>query len=247
METVVQKGSRGRKLYAIIVSVVAVLSVAAFLVVFFHAGYHTKILQKLGLKEKTAGTNHALLAWENCLEQMHYDTDIVFFGDSITYMSNFSACFPDVQIVNLGYSGDTLAGMAARVSMVQAVNPEKIFLMGGINGLTDANLAQSVNQYARLLDSLQESLPEAQIYIQSVLPVGKGKQTALMCRNSTIVAFNRQLQMLAQERGLHYIELYTLYEKDGQLNPSFSEDGIHIKPEAYTAWEGAIRPFITHN
>lgn len=54
------------KLYAIIVTVITLLSIAAFLVVFIHAGYHTKVLVKLGLKEKTASTNYSLLAWENC-------------------------------------------------------------------------------------------------------------------------------------------------------------------------------------
>ena len=104
------RSSRPLKLYAVAVTAIMLLILAAFLVVFTHAGYHTKVLVKLGLKEPVVKTNHALLAWENCLEKLDYDADVVFFGDSITYQSDFQ--HPGLKIVNLGYSGDTLSGIA---------------------------------------------------------------------------------------------------------------------------------------
>lgn len=236
--------SRFLKVYAVIITAAALLILAAFAVVFIHAGYHTKVLVKLGLQEPVPKTNHAVLAWENCLEKMDHDADVVFFGDSITYESNFQ--HPGLKIVNLGYSGDTLVGMAARIPMVQAVSPEKVFLLGGINGLTDANLSQSAQQYEALLDQLQAALPDAQIYIQSVLPVSKEKETSLtnICHNETIVAFNKLLEEMAARRGHVYIDIHSLYCRNGELDPQLTYDGLHLQKHAYEQWEAAVKPYL---
>lgn len=238
--------SRPLKLYSIIVTAVALLLLAAFLVVFIHAGYHTKVLVKLGLQEPVVKTNHALLAWENCLNKMDYDADVVFFGDSITYESDFSAQHPQLKIVNLGYSGDTLSGMISRIPMVQAVSPEKVFILGGINGLTDANISQTAQQYESLLDQLQEALPDTEIYIQSVLPISKEKETSLtnICHNETIVAFNKLLEEMAAQRGLVYIDIHSLYYLDGELDPQLTYDGLHLQQQAYEKWENAVKPYL---
>ncbi len=230
-------------LYSICITVVAILLLIAFLVLFFHAGYHTKILVKLGLAEPASAPNYALVAWENCLRKLNYDADVVFLGDSLTRASHFSAAFPECKIVNLGYTGDSLEGMKDRISMVQAVKPEKIFVMGGINGLKDTKWEQSLVEYNELITELKKAMPEAQIYIQSVLPIADYKESSI-CSNSTIVTFNAELQKTAQEQGLIYIDLYALYEQDGQLNPALTTDGLHLLPEAYSLWADAIAPFL---
>lgn len=244
MNNLQQKTTNRWKLFSVIVSVIALLSIAAFLLVFFHADYHTKVLVKLGLKEKTAATNYAVLAWNNCLQKLDYDADVVFFGDSITADSDFSTAFPNQNIINLGYGGDTLTGMINRVSMLQAVAPEKIFLLGGINGLTDANIDQAEKQYKKLVADIRSALPDATLYIQSVLPVSQSKEVTLKCHNTTIAAFNTRLEQLAQEQGATYVDLYTLYEKGGQLNPEFTPDGVHLLEDAYGLWKNAISQYI---
>lgn len=238
------RSSRPLKFYAVAVTAVMLLILAAFLVVFTHAGYHTKVLVKLGLKEPVVKTNHALLAWENCLEKLDYDADVVFFGDSITYQSDFQ--HPGLKIVNLGYSGDTLSGMTGRIPMVQAVNPEKVFVLGGINGLTDANLSQTADLYENLLDQLRQALPDARIYVQSILPVAKEREATLtnICHNETIVAFNERLEEMAAQRGLTYIDIHSLYYCDGQLDSAVTSDGLHLEPHAYEKWEAAIKPYL---
>lgn len=45
---------------------------------FFHGYYDTKILVKLGLKERTVETNWAVVGWNNTVEKLDYDADIVF-------------------------------------------------------------------------------------------------------------------------------------------------------------------------
>jgi len=235
--------SSKKRLYSTVTTIAAVLLLVAFLALFFHGGYHTKILVKLGLQEQNAVPDYALLGWEDCLKKMNYDADAVFLGNSITRGSDFAASFEGLKIVNLGYSGDSLKGMTSRVGMVQAVSPEKVFVMGGINGLRDGACEQSLDEYQKLIDALKSALPDAEIYVQSVLPISDYKEKSV-CTNKTISIFNSGLQKIATEQGLVYVDLYSLYEKGGQLNPALTKDGIHLKSEAYSLWEEAVEPLL---
>lgn len=234
---------RIRNVYGIVVSLIAALFLAAFLVVFIHAGYHNKVLAKLGIKDAPRTTNWAVYAWNNCLTRLEYDADIAFFGDSITANGNFEKRFDAYNVINLGYPGDTIAGMIDRVAMVAAVNPEIVFVHGGINGLTNMNYDNRLAEYAVLLDTLSEQVPDATIYVQSVLPISKEKELSV-CSNETIVKYNNHLRVLCEERKLTYIDLHSLYVQDGILNPALAKDGVHLKEHAYTVWENAIAPYI---
>jgi len=242
-----EMGYKRLKIYAGLVTAAAVLASAAFLAVFFHGGYDTKILVKLGLKEREPEVNQAarqaVSSWTHTLEKMDYDSEIVFFGDSITEGSDFREYFPDRRIVNLGYSGDMLTGMIDRVPMVRAVSPEKVFLLGGINGLHDTNVEECAANYAVLLDKLREAVPEAEIYAQSVLPMSAEKEEEF-CHNTAIQELNEQIKALAGERGMIYVDLYSLYEADGVMNPELTTDGVHLRPEAYERWAEAIREYV---
>lgn len=74
---------------------------------------------------------------------MDYDADIVFFGDSITRGDQWRDAFPEETVVNLGRSGASVIGMTNRVDMIASVKPEKVFLIGEINSLTDKKVAIS--------------------------------------------------------------------------------------------------------
>ncbi len=234
---------RKMNVYGIVSSAIAALFLAAFLVVFIHAGYHNKVLAKLGIKDAPRTTNWAVYAWNNCLTRLDYDADIAFLGDSITAGGNFEKRFNTYDVINLGYPGDTIAGMIDRVAMVAAVNPEILFVHGGINGLTNMNYENRLAQYAVLLDTLIEQVPDTTIYVQSVLPISKKKELSI-CSNETIVKYNNHLRVLCEERNLTYIDLHSSYVQDGILNPALTNDGVHLNEDAYTAWEDAIAQYI---
>lgn len=243
METEKKRQSKKLKIYAIIATTIILLILAAFILVFHHAGYDEKLFVKLGFKEQTSKINEAVLSWERCLEKLEYDADVVFFGDSITCLGDFQKYFPNIKICNLGHGGDSLSGMINRISMIQSVNPEKVFLLGGINGLTDLNLDNCVSKYAQLLDLLEESLPDTKIYIQSVLPISSSRELS-MCHNTTIARFNAEIKKLAEAHEMEYINLYSLYELNGEMNSELTLDGVHIKPEAYDLWAEKISKYI---
>ncbi len=230
-------------LYAIIATILAILFLAAFIFVFIRAGYLTKVLVKLGLKESTVSTNWTAFSWDSCLKKLNYKADIAFFGDSITRGGDFHEYFKDYKIINLGCTGDNLQAILNRVSMVESVAPEKVFLMGGVNALTDFNHDKCVEKYDELITALEKSVPNATIYIQSVLPISKEKESSV-CKNSSIIEFNKSLKSLAEKHKLVYIDLHSLYYLNGEINPSLTKEGVHLQPDAYHLWKDAIKNYI---
>ena len=231
------------KFYSVCITAVCLLSIFALGFLLHREGYDEKLLVKLGLKEPVSQGDWAVGGWNNTLMKMDYDADIVFLGDSITAASDFRAYFPNRKIVNLGYHGDTLVGMIDRVPGVAAVSPEKVFVMGGINGLTDLNADICLNTYSQLLDELAEALPESQIYVQSTLPIAAVRER-YGCSNRTIADFNQALDTMAQQRGMTFVDLHSLYSKGGEMDPEYSYDGLHLLSQAYALWADAITPYI---
>lgn len=182
-------------------------------------------------------------SWTNTLKKMRIDCDIVFFGNSITCGSDFQADFPDKKIINLGLSGDILPGMMDRLAMVECVHPKKIFIMAGTNDLGHVSVEQYLARYRKLIGKLKEDLPETKVYLQSVLPINTDMRPDCDY-NDKILEANKAVRSLAEEYGCTFIDLYHLYEKDGQMNKELTKDGVHLKPQAYSLWANAITKYI---
>ena len=113
--------------------------------------------------------------------------------------------------------------------------------MAGINGLRQQQIAEFEYWYATLVDSIQDAVPEAELYIESILPVARFSD---YCDNAKIREANAILQRLATERNIPYIDLYNAYAKDGVLSDDMTYDGLHLKIEAYSVWYKTIRDVI---
>ena len=206
-------------------------------------------LQRLGLVQKNA-ENHqdywCIRGWTNTLEKLDLDVDVVFFGNSITAGSDFRSYFPNVSICNLGYPGDNTEGMSFRAGQIRSVHPEKVFVMAGINGLSWQSEQLFKDNYSAMLDSIINAVPQAQIYVQSILPVNPNMgQNTYKGRTDKIVRANKIVQELAEQRKCVYIDLYTLYaDKNGLMPEELTRDGVHLKPSAYSIWADAIRQYI---
>ncbi len=229
---------------ALLLAALCALLLAALLALFLHGNYGRKLLSKLDLRNPLPSEASALRGWANTLEKSSYDADVAFLGDSMIQRGDFRPYFPGTEICNLGLSRDTIEGMLRRVPAVAAVNPELVFVEGGVNGLGDASVDAVLDQYARLLDSLREALPDARIVVQGCTPLSKQCERIFACDNGTIRKFNEGVRELAGERGLPFVELYDLYERDGFIDPDVTPDGVHLLSEAYAPWAERIRPYI---
>lgn len=180
-------------------------------------------------------------SWNNCINKMDMQADVVFFGDSETAGGDFQKAFPSVKSINLGYIGEDTKGMLRRVDAIAAVRPRKIFMMAGINGLRQQSMEEFEYWYATLVDSIQDAVPEAELYIESILPVARYSD---YCDNAKIRDANAVLQRLATERNIPFVDLYNAYAKDGVLPDEMTYDGLHLTIEAYSVWYHMTAPYV---
>ena len=70
--------------------------------------------------------------------------------------------------------------MLLRTNQIKAVNPEKVFVMAGINGLLIQTEQKFTEKYATLVDSIKLAVPTAKIYLQSILPVNPSMKSGIV-------------------------------------------------------------------
>lgn len=183
------------------------------------------------------------VGWTNCLKKMDIDVDIVFYGNSITRQSDFQKCYSDKKICNLGLGGDNLDGLFRRIEMVKTVRPEKVFFLGGINDSKWISPDSFTVKYERIVKAMRDSLPGTIIYLQSILPVNH-KVYDKYADNEKIKRLNDSIKCIAVRNKTEYINIYSLYERDGEMPDSLTIDGIHLKPVHYKRWADALRTYV---
>lgn len=216
---------------------------ALYYVVFVRTDFSKRMMAKINHKPYVPERRDTdcVASWNNCMSKLDMAVDVVFFGDSETAGGDFQKAFPSVKSINLGYIGEDTKGMLRRVEAIAAVQPKKIFLMAGINGLRQQQIAEFEYWYVTLVDSIQDAVPEAELYIESILPVARYSD---YCDNAKIRDANAILQRLATERNIPYIDLYNAYAQDGALPDDMSYDGLHLLDEAYSVWYHITAPYV---
>lgn len=212
-------------------------------VTFYATDLSQRIGTKLGLCQyvPARADNDCVDSWNNCIKKLDMKVDVVFFGDSHTAGGDFQKAFPDVKSLNLGYIGEDIKGMLRRAEAIAAVQPKKIFLMAGINGLKDQSLSDFKYWYTALVDSIRTAVPNAELYIESILPVTASSD---YCDNVKIREANKIVQHIAHERNITYIDLHTAYADKETLPENMSYDGLHLADDAYNIWYEAIKAFV---
>ena len=213
--------------------------------------YKTNLVQRVGVKLGVIESKPidrpdywCIRGWNNTLKKMNVDFDVVFFGNSITCGSSFHEYFPDISICNLGYPGDALDGMMLRVEQIKAVNPKKVFIMAGINGLQYQPLNVFKNKYERLVKAIKTDNPETKVYLQSILPVNNELANNRYASNEKINDANAVIMDIANDNDCVYVNVNNLYIKDGELDPLVTKDGVHLLPDAYDKWADLLKLYI---
>ena len=108
--------------------------------------------------------------------------------------------------------------------------------------------AEVVANVRKIVERFQSESPRTKLYVQSVFPVNDSfkKYAAKHGRHDAdIVAVNKGLQALCAEKGIVYIDLWTLLaDKNGKLRADLTNDGLHLMGEGYIVWRDAVLPYV---
>lgn len=176
-------------------------------------------------------------------------SDIVFLGNSITDGCEWAELFNNRHIKNRGISGDRSSWMLDRLDPIVGGQPRKLFLLIGTNDLAAGTpAAEVVANVRKIVERFQSESPRTKLYVQSVFPVNDSfkKYAAKHGRHDAdIVAVNKGLQALCAEKGIVYIDLWTLLaDKNGKLRADLTNDGLHLMGEGYIVWRDAVLPYV---
>jgi lysophospholipase L1-like esterase len=168
---------------------------------------------------------------------------IILVGDSLTEIGPWSELLPDIRFRNRGISGDTTRGVLNRLNDIIETEPEKIFLLIGINDLkTRVPLEETISNYAQILDELQRGCPHAIIYPQSLLPTHNDLFGA---NYEEVEELNEGISTLAKARKLEFLDLYPKFTiHDNQPDPACFVDGLHLTAEGYLRWAKLLAHYV---
>ena len=117
----------------------------------------------------------------------------------------------------------------------------KVYISLGINELGYYNDEGFRDEYAAFLDAVREIQPDAQIYIQRLIPVNpekcKANKQADWLTNERIALYNGIISQLAQDKQVYLLDPgQAMVDDQGEMPYEATVDGLHFKREWYKKW-----------
>jgi CubicO group peptidase (beta-lactamase class C family)/lysophospholipase L1-like esterase len=170
--------------------------------------------------------------------------DVVMLGNSITEMGrdwNERLGTAQPHLVNRGISGDVTTGVYDRLHQILPGHPAKLFLMIGINDVSQqASVDTIVANIRQIVERVQRESPATRLYLQSLLPIDESfdRYKGLAGKTDTVPEINRRLEALAAEKGIRFINLFPLFTVKGTnvMRRDVTFDGLHLNDEGYKIW-----------
>lgn len=187
-----------------------------------------------------------------------YLSDCIFVGDSIStgfsgygFVSEknvFAKTSMRIDLIN-NTPLDTFYGNVLVIDALKSANPKNIYIMLGSNGMGWIDDSKMIDDYSRFIDDIQSSLPSASVYIMSIPPVTAERELKPTVEdgkilNSDINEYNSLLLDLANQKGVHYIDVNSaLADSSGRLPSDVSTDGMHFDKNTYVK---VVEYILTH-
>ena len=179
---------------------------------------------------------------------MEYFSDAVFLGDSRTEglylygnMTEGDFLYAVGATVESVFTKPTQTTDAGKVPMLDALADMecgKVYIMLGVNELGWPRTETFRDQYGKLIDRVRADHPDAQVIIQSILPVSAEQDAkGSYVNNRRIQEFNDVLRELAEEKNCPYLDVAeAVTGEDGCLLPELTSDGVHLNTKGCTVW-----------
>ena len=185
----------------------------------------------------------------------NYIQDTLFIGDSNTVRLSYYGVVPSQNtagIVGIGIGDiDAIKGVffynlnespTTVLRAVELMQPRRIIMNFGTNDVDRDNVKAFINSYREAVAQVQKTYKYADIIIDSIHPVNATGDYPLV-KQSVIDEYNKELEKLAEELGLHYLNSCEAlkgtngYAKSGYVD----SDGIHLTPTGMKAYVNYVK------
>ncbi len=155
------------------------------------------------------------------------DGDILLIGDRMVASGEWHELLGSSKVKNRGTGwGYSVTGIENITKQIPAIlkgrpdngEPAKIFLYAGIaDANTSTTVANIKTRYEALVAAVRHNAPNAEIYIQALLPLNNAQRNA-----DRIVPINKALQEIAEaNEKTFYVDDYTPFMKNGVANTAY--------------------------
>lgn len=176
------------------------------------------------------------------------NNEIIFLGNSITDGGEWSELFKDPHVKNRGISGDITTGVLNRLDNIVKRNPEKIFLLIGINDLARGISPDTVfHNILHIVSLIHEYSPATKVYVQSIFPVNKkpGKFPSHVNKGQQVKYINKELQENTKQFDFTYVDVYdALKNSTDALDLEYTNDGLHLLGAGYMVWKHVVYAYV---
>jgi lysophospholipase L1-like esterase len=164
-------------------------------------------------------------------------TNIVMLGDSITEAASWKELLVNYNIINRGISGDVTKGFIERLDTIYKLNPEYVFIMGGINDIGKGYGVTTIfNNYKIIIENLKK---------ENIKPVVQSTLfTNIPWKNKQVKELNTLLEQYCKINKINFINLNEYLSKNDKIIDKYSNDGIHTNSYAYKIWRNEIDKFL---
>ena len=169
-----------------------------------------------------------------------YEVDVAFLGDSLTDGYDLAKYYPNIVTANRGIGGETSYGLEGRMALsVYDLKPKVAVMLIGGN-----NLDTMLDNYENLLIGMRDNLPETKVVLVSLTAMGRD-----WAFKNKIAAYNNVvIKKLAAKYGFEFVDVYTplFDETTGELNSSYTNDGVHFNESGYRVVTDALTPVLNN-
>lgn len=159
--------------------------------------------------------------------------DYVLLGDSRAVGFEFYEYLDEDRV--MAESGATILKLEEHIPDIVEMNPSYIFLCYGLNDVSIGiwpTPEDYVVEYSRIVEAIQSQLPDAKIFISSILPA---QDPAFNTSTAwyDIPEYSAAVGEMCQEIGCYYIDNTDICNKYASL---WDIDGIHVQATFYPHW-----------
>ena len=160
--------------------------------------------------------------------------DYVLLGDSRAVGFSFFGFLPEERVI--AESGATILHLEEHIPDIVALNPSNIFLCYGLNDVSIgiwSTKEEYVAQFSDIIGQLQTQLPDANIFISSILPARDPafqKSSAWYNIPDYSQAVNDMCDSIPH---CYYVDNDAIAEEYASL---WEVDGIHVQKDFYPHW-----------
>lgn len=183
------------------------------------------------------------------------DFDIMFLGDSITYLWTvgegdmsgylgglrlFNKYFDGMKIANFGIAGDTTQGVLWRLQNGegQGHKPKAVMLMLGTNNTGSASGEEIAEGIGAVVYELRKDFPDAKVMLMAIFPRGSGPDDANRKKCETA---NNIIKKLHDGKHIFFTDINSKFlREDGSLIGFRPNENLHPVEEGFDIWGAAV-------